>query len=327
MSKEMVSVTSLKGVCAVLVVMIHTHLIGQQIFIPFYRCAVPLFFMTSGYFLMGADGRWRRDRMGGHIRRMCRILLATDLIYVALALCIFRDDNLLPGIGGGKSWSEAILTECLVGGQFCGPLWYVTAYLQALVVLKLWKRRVGERLYVGIILILLLSNLLLGTYDFLFPSDVTASWANRNLFTSALPFIMLGGYVRRHERSLIGRLPRSKTFYLLLLSAAYAELLCLYFADSRNGDVFVMTPVLSVTALLWFAARPDFRISPYIYDLGKKHSLNIYLSHAAIIWAVNAVCQELSISIRSIEFFIVLALTLALCSLIGKFRPVAGLRK
>lgn len=203
----------------------------------------------------------------------------------------------------------------------------MTAYLQALVVLKLWKRRVGERLYVGIILILLLSNLLLGTYDFLFPSDVTASWANRNLFTSALPFIMLGGYVRRHERSLIGRLPRSKTFYLLLLSAAYAELLCLYFADSRNGDVFVMTPVLSVTALLWFAARPDFRISPYIYDLGKKHSLNIYLSHAAIIWAVNAVCQELSISIRSIEFFIVLALTLALCSLIGKFRPVAGLRK
>lgn len=215
----------------------------------------------------------------------------------------------------------------MTGGQFCGPLWYVTAYLQALVALKLWKRRVGERLYVGIIALLLASNLLLGTYDFLLPFDVTASWANRNLFTSALPFIMLGGYVRRHERSLIGRLPRSKTFYLLLLGAAYAELLCLYFTDSRNGDVFVMTPVLSVAALVWFVSRPDFRINPYIYDLGKKHSLNIYLSHAAVIWAVNAVCRELSVNIRPIEFFIVLALTLALCSLIGKLRPIAGLRK
>ncbi|MCH5311501.1 MAG: acyltransferase family protein [Prevotella sp.] len=53
MKQEVYSLTYLKGICAMLVVLIHTHMIGKVALIPFYRCAVPLFFMISGYFLMG----------------------------------------------------------------------------------------------------------------------------------------------------------------------------------------------------------------------------------------------------------------------------------
>lgn len=49
------SIDILKFICAILVVFLHTDCVYHDYILPLTRCAVPCFFMISGYFIQ----RWR----------------------------------------------------------------------------------------------------------------------------------------------------------------------------------------------------------------------------------------------------------------------------
>ena len=51
-NNKIYSLFCLKGICAILVVFIHTDFFYRNLFTPISRMAIPLFFAISGYFLV-----------------------------------------------------------------------------------------------------------------------------------------------------------------------------------------------------------------------------------------------------------------------------------
>lgn len=318
MKREITSISLLKGFCAILVILVHAHLWGKVALIPFYRCAVPLFYMISGYFLMGVNGEWHREKIGRYIKKMLLIWIATDLIYFLLSKYVFT--AYYPIHDGDALWHTLGL-EVVFGGRFCYPLWYITAYVWVLVILRFWSCR-RTKLNWMIIGILLLVNVLLGTYSFLLPQTfrLSDSSLSNNFLTSALPFVMLGGFLKSYVESRKKIIPFKYGLGVLILG--YVELGFLYLMNSRNGDVFLATPFISIYIFLWFVLHPHWGKSSWISTIGREYSLQIYLLHVLVIWAVGDCAQYLGIHIKNIEFLIVLPVTIVICLVLRQLKKV-----
>lgn len=323
MKKEIYSLNLLKGICAILVVLIHTHLAGKIALVPFYRCAVPIFYMISGYFLMSENGLWHREKIKGYIQKMVSIWVIIDAIYILFSSTFFKEYspfhetnleiyNLL----------KVILSEIFFGGQFCLPLWYITAYVWTLIIISFWKKRISTSLYLSIITGLLCCNLILGTYNFLLPFKPWQPFSNINVFTTALPFVMLGGLIKLYLNKV--QKFTTKKIYLLLIGLSYVEIAILWLLGSKDGDVFIMTPFLSMMILIGFILHPTWGKNANLTLIGRKYSLNIYLLHYLMIWVVGSICQYLQINTRTIEFLIVLPITFFLCCLIDHIKDITN---
>lgn len=316
MKKEIFSLNLLKGVCAILVVLIHTHLAGKIALVPFYRCAVPIFYMISGYFLMNENGLWHREKIKGYIRKMVSIWLIIDAVYILFSSTLFKGYSPFHEINlNAYNVLKVISSEIFFGGQFCGPLWYITAYVWTLIIIYFWKKVISTTAYLSIIIVLLCFNLILGVYDFALPFHPWQPSSNTNVFTTALPFVMLGGFVKLH----LNKLQQFTTtkIYLLLIGLSYVEVAILWLLGSKDGDIFIMTPLLSMIIFVEFILHPTWGENAYLTLVGRKFSLNIYLLHYLMIWVVGGICQYLQINIRSIEFLVVLPTTFVLCYLIN----------
>lgn len=316
MKQEIYSLSCLKGICAMLVVLIHTHMAGKVALIPFYRSAVPLFFMISGYFLMGG-GNWRQEKIRQAIKRMLLIWVAADVVYILLTQFIFTEYNVLHNSTGIV---RTLCMEAVFGGQFCYPLWYVTAYVWALVILSFWRCRLNK-FSLGIVVLLLLANVLLGAYRFLLPFEITDNHCiSNNFLTTALPFILLGGFLRLYSQKPVYKRILSVKILGCLLVLCYAELAFLYFVNCREGDVFLTTPILSALILGLFAQHPNWGKDSLVRVIGKKYSLNIYLLHVIVIWTIGACCEWIGINTRNYEYLLVLPVTVLICHILEQLK-------
>ncbi len=198
MKQEIYSLNYFKVICGIMVVMTHAGLYKKFLLSPLYRCAVPLFFMISGYFLMGSNGEWHREKIGKYIKKMLLIWGITNLVYIIFSEFIFTDHSI---IHSHPNILLLIVREIIIGGQFCYPLWYITAYVWALIVLRFWKCK-SDKINLFLIVFLLFIKILLGAYNCILPFDIThnciVDYMMNSFLTSALPFVMLGGVLKRY---------------------------------------------------------------------------------------------------------------------------------
>ena len=119
------SLDTLKFICAALVVMLHVKTPWQHYYIPVARCAVPVFFIISGYFLMG----------NGMITRMCKgskrilVILFYSSILFALVSVVRHGFNIgciIPSV------SKIVKFILLNDNPWAFHLWYLSAYLYVL---------------------------------------------------------------------------------------------------------------------------------------------------------------------------------------------------
>lgn len=74
------SIDMLKFICAVLIVLLHSHWKYEDIFLPFTRCAVPCFLIISGYLLYN-KGKIDEDRIKRNIKHVLHITLYATLLF------------------------------------------------------------------------------------------------------------------------------------------------------------------------------------------------------------------------------------------------------
>ncbi|MCH5311500.1 MAG: hypothetical protein J1E57_06055 [Prevotella sp.] len=241
---------------------------------------------------------------------MLRILIVSDFAYFIFTQYVFTEYKTIHSYA---DFPYIIGLEIVFGGQFCYPLWYVTAYIWVLVILRFWqcKRSMVNFCIIGI---LLLTNMLFGTYRFLLPSDIPLPpYIGDNFLTSALPFVVLGGFLKPYIQHAASQRLTSIKLWVCILALCYAELGFLYLMDSRDGDVFLTTPILSILILVLFVRHPNWGKDSWIGMVGKKFSLNIYLLHVLVIWTVGACSRCIGINIRDYEFMLVLPITILIC--------------
>ncbi|MFR9603344.1 MAG: acyltransferase family protein [Rikenellaceae bacterium] len=286
------AIDSLKLLCAFLVITVHTApsptfdygATWTGWLTSLNKVAVPCFFMISGFFIYTPD----RETMGGRLRstlsKVWRITLWSSAIYIIIHLFSF----------GVEGFNKNALSRFVFYNlpPFGVHLWYLFAYIYLLGILRYANRKgVINKLFITIPFLLLLS-VLLGRYSFLIghnhsmPIELT-----RNFFFAALPYFMLGAYLKT-KRERIEKISRRAAIFvtlaLVLLSAS--ELWVHTSVGLRTrGDFFVTTPMLATSLLILFMKIPQRRDNIFS-KIGRKDSLYIYIFHIAVIRMLLPIC-------------------------------------
>ena len=179
--------------------------------------------------------------------------------------------------------SYAIIPTILEGNTICFALWYLTAYLECLLVIYLCVRLKRTAVLPYLALAGYLVGLLCGGYVWLWANSIPkityCNWEfniSRNFFTVCLPCVVFGILLRQFEyklHALVSRLWILVISLILLLTLEYNILDEPY----RDKDLLIFTVPLAliifITALL-FPCR-----FPKMSKMGKKYSTGIYLYH------------------------------------------------
>lgn len=184
------SIDILKFICAVLVVFLHTNCAYQNLVLPLTRCAVPCFFMISGY-LLYKEGGIGAERIQRNLKHVAKITLwATVLFIFWKEFTSIKNGGFLPSARQILEW--VVLNDCPFGFH----LWYLYAYLYVLIIVSMVdKHRLWRWLFMSIPL-LLLTDLAFGKYSLVVFNKEFPYVFVRNFLFVGLPYFALGALLK-----------------------------------------------------------------------------------------------------------------------------------
>lgn len=280
----------LKLACAFLVVCIHTaSIMGASRFdmlclLPITRIAVPLFFMISGFF-------YARLQEGAKLKQLKKVF-----ILLVFSLALFTAFELLRLSAHGEAlalWFTKFATAdyWLNFLLFNDPdismhLWYLCALFYVLLILFFAEKRISlGRLYI-LIPILLLLNLLLGTYASALFFRYLHIRVSRNFLFCGLPFFLLGHYIYARRPRFQNRLILLAALLSLLGSLA-ENYVIIRLGREFNLDIFICTPIFALSVFLLVLqneARFSGRAMQTAAGLGRKTSTAVFIMHPMVIY-------------------------------------------
>lgn len=262
----------LKLICAFFVVNIHIAWDWRYVVSPVSRIAVPIFFMISGYFMLNKEGALQGEKVRKILFKILWMTLVANLIYVVANVWLAPEKN--GALGKLYTWIWLVL----VGDQFSCAFWYLNAYIQALAIILLFIRlKVEHWLYLWIPVGLFL-NLILGKYCiFALPVSYAAS---RNVFTIALPCIMLGILIRRNQEK-FQEFGKWTWMLVLLVLLAVESFLC-QGMGLTSGDIYIFTIPLAVSVFMFFLNLKERKWLKSVACAGSITSTDIFLFHLLI---------------------------------------------
>lgn len=185
---------ALKFVAAVLIVLLHVDSPWHEWILPLTRCAVPVFFMISGYFLYDASSEKFSARIRRQIPKILRITIWATLLFsiIPIAKCLYLGD--FTSIVNTKVFVNWVLFN---ESPFGFHLWYLWAYVYVLLIALVFCRFKCMKMAFILIPILLAGDLLLGKYSLLvFGRTFDFLWCRNFLFVG-LPYFFLGALIKR----------------------------------------------------------------------------------------------------------------------------------
>lgn len=303
------SLDTLKFICAIFVIFIHTPQpeIWCSYITPLVSCAVPIFFMISGYFTYGKKNM--KHIIYKRIINLLTIFGIVLLFYFSLSLIANGRDS-LEHLSILFSYNFILLNSVPCSMH----LWYIVAYIYVLLIILLVNRFNLYKWLFIITPILLLTALTIGKYSEIilghcFPENYT-----RNFLFTGLPFFTLGMIIKKAKQ---------------LPNIYVAGILCIVFyilgiievLSVKNwGDLYASTIFLSLSIFILFINIKQGKDNTFS-RIGREDSLYIYLLHFIIAAGITQLCKTFSY----LPFFstsITLALTLVLIYILRKLKII-----
>ncbi len=279
----------LKYLCCLLVIFIHMDLPQAMEWgvLPLTRVAVPIFFMITGYFY---EQTCKNEREGKQIKKVIWLAVGANALHLGWALVklILSGDSLGNYLKGFLQ--KDVLLNFLVFNQppYRTSLWYINGLLILLIVVFLLQKagvRSLKKLYF-LIPALLVANLLLGTYSFVFfDADIPLCYT-RNGLLCGLPYFLLGDFINHYKI----RLKNPLLIVGIIVFSFFSVIECcilrgnglLLKADHLFGTFFLVACVFS-----WFVNNEPWlwnkKIVCLVAGLGAKYSFVIYIIHSIFI--------------------------------------------
>lgn len=171
-------IDALKAICALMVIVIHVDTPYRESLDPITACAVPCFFMISGFCLWGGREEMQ-NRLFRAIKKIAYILLWSSILYLPLAWFYSYQ------IKDFSAFSEQALFDLVVNcvHPFACHLWYLVAYLYVLGTLWIFNKFFNLTKFLYACIPLFLLNCLPLSYC-------------QNFVSKALPFVLLGMIIK-----------------------------------------------------------------------------------------------------------------------------------
>lgn len=270
------SIDILKFICAVLVVFLHVNTPFSEYYLPITRCAVPCFFIISGYMIYRVNGI--EQSLKRSIKNIFVIVIWSSILYgIVKFIYAFRYDNFV-----FLSWKSLIYFIFLNENPFSFHLWYLNAYLYTLIVILICHRLNILRYVYLFIPVLLSIDLIFGKYSLLIFGKVYNYLFLRNFLFVGIPYFMIGFVIKQHKDNIFQiKNIRLYSFFCIIVFIA-TSLIEKYLLVLNNinalRDHYLSSTFLAISLFVFFISK-DEKKSNILSDMGKKDSLYIYIFH------------------------------------------------
>lgn len=303
------SLDTLKLICAIFVIFAHTPQPGiwENYITPLLRCAVPIFFMMSGYFTYGKKDI--KHTIYKRITQLLTIFVIVFLFYFSLFMIANGKDS-LEHLSVLFSYNFILLNTV----PYSMHLWYIAAYIYVLLIILLVDKYNLYNWLFYITPILLLSGLLIGKYSEILLSHYYPPNYTRNFLFTGLPFFTLGMFIKKAKQ-----LPN---IYIAGISCIVFYILGMIEFPSFEdlGMYWVSTIFLSLSIFILFINI--IQVKDNIFSkIGREDSLYIYLLHLFIAIGITQLSNKLTF-LPYFSALITLSLTLFLIYILRKLKII-----
>ena len=280
----------LKCLAAFLVVCIHAPFPGTfgVHFSTIARCAVPVFFMISGYYFISGDhARQRRQ-----IIKLVSLTFEANLIYLSWMIlhAELKGDGMLCYLAEAFSAKSILKFLFFNESPFGFHLWYLSAILDVLILMKLVEYFHLKSVLTALLPFLLIGNLALGSYAPLLFGREIPTILTRNFIFFALPHFYLGYLLKKNDR-LAQKLKNIHLCALIVFSIASGIferfLLASHDLLNPNREAYLSSTLLACALLLFFAKNNEFGRGSIFQKIGQNHSMPIYIIHPIVMVALK----------------------------------------
>lgn len=266
------SIDTLKFVCAALVVVLHVPARWHSYYLPITRCAVPCFFIISGYFLMGEN---MRKRMWKGCGKMVRIIIYSSFLFACVNLIThhFNFSSIVPT-------TEDLLDFVFLNDNPWGfHLWYLGGYLYVLLICIAIERYNKWHIAYMTVPFLLIIDLVFGKYSLLILHHEFPYIYVRNFLFVGIPYFLIGAYIRQKKITVMNyrEIIWGGVIILLFISILENRLLVSLGFNARRDHYFSTTP-LAILLFMWFLSKKQSSAT-FFSTIGNKDSLYIYILH------------------------------------------------
>ncbi len=284
----------LKVLCAFLVVCIHASFPGAvgTYVTGVSRIAVPAFFMISGFF-------WTKSGFKKQAWKVFKLLLIANTLFLCYRLAIaFFGDGVIIYLKKTITIESICRFLAFNVSPFAAHLWYISAILYVLIVFQAAEKLHLQHKLVYLTPLLLIVNLAIGKYSFLFFKSDIPIFYSRNWLLTGLPFFSLGYYIR-NKRELVEKHIHKTRLLIAMLVFLLASILESYIFVNHlydeTGDIGITCCFLTVTVFLLFLSFIDQRQNR-ISQVGRQDSTWVYILHYMLIRAMNYIAGKLDIN-------------------------------
>jgi len=310
----------LKTICAFMVVFAHAPIVGTcgEYGNVLARVSVPLFFMISGFFF---DSVVSNKKEWKHVKKLLMLLLLSNLTYFLFntvkSLILGNVDSFFHKLFSAKTLVRFFFLNV---SPFSSHLWYLGAILYVYVLAVCYGKNPSIQQILGrmlpiLIPVLLLGDLILGTYSLLLFGREFPYVIVRNFLFVGIPYFMIGVIMKNKEESLDqirkhGILMVSLAFLFCLTTILERTILVMNDLKSMR-EHYISTTLLSLVLFIIFSdcSWNDGRLK-LVKLIGRKHSLMIYVIHPLFITLIRAIMIRMGINdlylfVRPVIVFIV----------------------
>lgn len=286
------SIDILKFICSILVVFIHTGWRYRNEFLPVTRCAVPCFFIISGYLLFDKEKQTiKPERLKRNIFHVIKISFWATLFFIAwkeLLLITSYGHIWIPSI---KSLKKMVFLNV---NPFGGHLWYLFAYLYVLLIIMLVnKYNKWKQLY-------FLVPLLLAPHIILLLSNQNLSYVYvRNFLFTGLPFFAIGTIIKSKSNINVNKNIRNKVILitciiLFSITSLLERSFLLSMGKPAVRELYISSVILAICLFL-LALSFESKQKTWFSDIGEKDSLYIYIFHPVFIVCCDFIFKKLKL--------------------------------
>lgn len=303
------SIDTLKLICAIFVIFIHTPQpeVLENYITPLVRCAVPIFFMISGYYTYG-----KKDLTHTIKKRVTHLLTIFGVVFLFSFLFFI--------IANGKDSLEhlSILFShnfiLLNSVPYCMHLWYIIAYIYVLLIILLVEKFNLYKWLFFLTPILLLTALTIGKYSEIILGNCYPTNYTRNFLFTGLPFFALGMIIKRAKQ--LPNIYISGIFCIIFYILGVIEVI-----NIKNlGDWYATTIFLSLSIFILFINIKQGKDN-ILSKVGREDSLYIYLLHFIIATGITLLSNRFPY-LPYLSALITLSLTLIFIYILRKLKII-----
>ena len=245
--------------------------------LPLTRCAVPCFFMISGY-LLYKEGGIGTERIKRNLKLVAKITLwATVLFIFWKEFTSIKNGGYMPSARLMLEW--VVLNDCPFGFH----LWYLYAYLYVLmIVLVIDKHRSWRWLFISIPL-LLLTDLALGKYSMVIFDKEFPYILVRNFLFVGLPYFALGALLKTKQIPFVANSIIKLMGVILFSITSQLEKYILISIDKCPAREHYISSTFLAICLLGLLLSIKVEKPNVMSKIGEKASLYIYIFHPIFI--------------------------------------------